>query len=265
MTGTLTHSGLDIDDFDALYPGGEPLPESVPHERVRHDTATVLRQHFSTRGDVFVASNLNVYYRGGDVAAVVEPDVLVIAGVAAAQLRKVESYRTFQHGGAPLFVLEVLEDESLLEEMAHLREEEFLREDLDYKRAAYTAIGVAEYWQVDPTGGDRCDEVLQGERLRDGRWVPIAMSVGDAGTWRGYSESLDLDIVWDDELLFYQHRRDEPLPNLARSLAALRAEETARRAAEAEAAAQAAEVARLTELLRRQGSSEAGRPQDPPG
>lgn len=259
MTGTLTHSGLDIYDFDARYPGGEPLPESAPHERVRHDTATVLRQHFSTRGDVFVASNLNVYYRGGDVAAVVEPDVLVLAGVAAAQLRKVESYRTFQHGGSPLFVLEILEDESLLEEMAHLREEEYLREDLDYKRAAYTAIGVAEYWQVDPTGGERCDEVLQGERLSDGRWVPIAVSVGDVGTWRGYSESLDLDIVWDDdELLFYQHRRDEPLPNLARSLAALRAAEAAQEAAEAE-------NARLREQLRRQGSPGASRPQDSPG
>ena len=256
VTGTHTDNGLDL---DALYPGGEPLPESVPHERVRHDAATVLRQHFESRGDGIVASNLNVYYCEGDVAAVVEPDVLVVAGVAAAQLEDIASYRTFQHGGSPLFVLEVLEDESLLEEMAHLREEEFLREDLDYKRAAYTAIGVAEFWQVDPTGGDRCDEVLQGERLRDGRWVPIAVSVGDAGTWRGHSESLDLDIVWhDDELLFYQHRGDEPLPNLARSLAALRAAEAAQEAAEAE-------NARLREQLRRQGSTGASRPQDSPG
>ena len=259
MTGTLSHGASGVSDLDRLYPDGEPLPESAPHERVRHDAATVLRQYFSTRDDVFVGSNLNVYHREGDVAAVVEPDVLVVAEVAVAQLRGIASYRTFQHGGSVLFVLEVLESDSFIAEMAYLRPEEARREDLDYKRNAYAAIGVAELWSVDPTGGDIAGEVLQAERLYDGRWTPIAVSVNDAGTWRAHSDSLNLDIAWADrELLFYLPGHDEPLPNLARADAARRAERNARQAAEAE-------VARLRELLRRNGGPEDGQPDDPPG
>ena len=290
----VTETRTRLDELGAFYPGGEPLPESCQHERVRSDVAMVLEQHFSTRGDVLVASNLNVYHREGDPAAVVEPDVLLVTGVAVAELRYIESYRTFQHGGLPVFVLEVLEHESVLAEMAYLREAEYLREDLDYKRAAYTAIGVAEYWRVDPTGGELHPEVLQGERLHDGHWTPIAVTVDNDGAWRGRGGALDLDIAWyDDELLFYQDRRDEPLPNLARSLAALRAAEASRRAAEAgcrateatcraernarlteqkarreaeaEAAALAVENARLRELLRNHLSPKAGPPPDPPG
>jgi len=47
VTDTLTHNRVDIDDLDALYPAGEPLPESEPHELVRSDAAAVLRQHFA--------------------------------------------------------------------------------------------------------------------------------------------------------------------------------------------------------------------------
>ena len=286
VTDTLTHNRVDIDDLDALYPAGEPLPESEPHELVRSDAATVLRQHFADCGNVWVSSNRNVYYCEGDPAAVVEPDVLVVTGVAVAELRYIESYRTFHHGGLPVFVLEVLEYESVLAEMAYLREAEYLREDLDYKRAAYAAIGVAEYWRVDPTGGDIHPEVLQGERLTDGHWEPITVTVNDGGTWRGHSGALDLDIAWHDgELLFYLPDSNQPLHNLAREKDARRAAETARRAAETalrtaetahhderqarraaerKVAAQAEEIARLKELLRNHGSPEANPTPDPP-
>ena len=301
MTGTLSQGASGVGNLDRLYPDGEPLPESAPHELVRHDAATVLRQYFSTHDDVFVGSNLNVYHREGDVAAVVEPDVLVVADVAAAQLRGIYSYRTFQHGGAVLFVLEVLESDSFIAEMAYHRPDEARREDLDYKRHAYAAIGVAELWCVDPTGGDIAGEVLTAERLTDGRWAPIEVTVDDAGTWRAHSDSLNLDIAWRDrELLFYPPRNDQPLPDLARAVAARQEAETAHRAernarltaetahrtervlrrAEQEAlqaaerkveaqaeeiVRQATEIARLKELLRRNGGPADGRPHDPPG
>ena len=253
-------------DLDRLYPDGEPLPESRPHQRARDDATTVLEHHFDSHDDVLVASNLNVYYREGDVAAVVEPDVLVVAGVAAAQLRNIASYRTFQHGGAVLLVLEVLESDSFIAEMAYLRPDEARREDLDYKRNAYAAIGVAELWSVDPTGGDIAGEVLTAERLTDGHWAPIEVTVDDAGTWRGHSDSLNLDIAWSDrELLFYPPRNDRPLHNLARAVAARRAERNARQAAERKAEAAEAENARLRELLRRNDGPEDGQPDDPPG
>jgi Uma2 family endonuclease len=259
VTGT-----LNVDDLDALYPDGEPLPESRPHRRVRDDAATVLEQHFESRGDLLVSSNLNVYYREGEPAAVIEPDLLVVAGVSPAELADIKSYRTFQHGGTPLFALEVLESDSFIAEMAHHRPDEARREDLDYKRTAYAAIGVAEYWRVDPTGGDIAGEVLKAERLTDDHWTPIPVTVDDTGTWRGHSATLNLAIAWTDrKLLFHlpghDHLpcHDQPLPNLARSDAARRAAESARRAVEAE-------NARLKELLRRNGGSDDGQTHNPP-
>ena len=238
VTETLT---LDVDALDALYPAGELLPESRPHRRVRDDAASVLEQHFDSRGDVLVGSNLRLYYRAGPPGESVEPDVLVVAGVVAAQLEDIKSYRTFQHGGRLLFVLEIASESTA-------------DADDGRKRATYATIGVAEYWRVDPTGGELRAEILQGERLCDGRWVPISVTVDGTGTWRGHSESLDLDIAWRHrELLFYLPGSDQPLPNLARA-------DTARRAAEQRAEAAEAENARLREQLRRQGSSGAGRP-----
>ena len=260
VTETLTHDTLDVDDLDALYPAGELLPESRPHRRVRDDAASVLEQHFDSRGDVLVGSNLRLYYRAGPPGESVEPDVLVVAGVVAAQLADIKSYRTFQHGGELLFVLEIASESTA-------------DADDGRKRATYAAIGVAEYWRVDPTGGEIHSEILQGERLHDGRWTPIPVTVDDTGTWRGHSHSLNLDIAWCvRELLFYLPGHDEPLPNLARAEtarqeaeAAHRAERNVRLAAERRAEATEAEVARLRELLRRNGGSEDGQPDDPPG
>lgn len=267
VTETLTHDALDVDPLDALYPAGETVPESAPHDLIRVQAVTVLRQHFSTRSDVFVASDVNVYYTENVLSAAVAPDVMVVDGVSKARLAKRSSYRTFQHGGSLLFVLEVASEKTV-------------RTDQREKRATYAAIGVAEYWRVDPTGGDILSEVLQGERLTDGHWEPITVIADDGGTWRGHSRALDLDIAWRPrELLFHLPGSDQPLNDLPRAETALSAAETAlraseaarrderqaRRAAERKAAATDAENARLRELLSRQGSPEAGPPPDPPG
>jgi len=302
VTGTLTHNSLDIDDLDALYPAGEPLPESCPHHHVRTRAFTVLEQHFSGRGDVWVAGNLNLYYSESVRSAVVEPDVMVITGVPAAQLAGAKSYRTFQHGGSVVFVLEVASKETV-------------DADGNDKRTLYAEIGAAEYWRVDPTGGKIHNEVLQGERLHDGHWTPVAVTVDNHGAWRGHSTALDLDIAWrDNELLFHLPGNDQPLNDLARAETAYHderqsrraeqearqaaearclaernarlteqaarqaaearclaernarlTEQEARREAEAEAATQAAENARLRELLRNHGSPEANPTPDPPG
>ena len=267
VTDTLTHDTLDVDDLDALYPAGEIVPESAPHDLVCVQAVSVLRQHFSTRSDVFAAAGVNVYYTEGTRSAFVAPDVMVVTGVPKARLAKSNSYRTFQHGGELLFVLEVASPKTV-------------DTDQGDKRVTYATIGVAEYWRVDPTGGDIVNEILQGERLTDGRWTPITVTVNDTGTWRGHSQSLDLDIACcDRELLFYLPGSDQPLRDLPRAEIALRAAEAAhhderqaRRAAERKVAAQAGEIARqdteiarLKELLRRQGSSGDGRTQDTPG
>ena len=149
----------------------------------RTDAVTVLRDHFSGSDDICVASNCNVYWREGVPTAVVEPDLMVITDVAAERLDEVASYRTWQHGGLPVFVLEVLEYESVLAEMTYLREAEYLREDLDYKRGGTppSAYRLAEYWRVDPTGGRTPPRGLQGETPARRPLGTITVTVNDAG------------------------------------------------------------------------------------
>ena len=217
-------------ELDALYPAGEPLPESGPHEIVRGEVASILREFFRDRDDVWVASNRNLYYAEGSRSAVVEPDVMVVSGVSTARLDRLASYRTWQHGGSIHFVLEVASEDTQ-------------RLDRGRKRAVYADIGVAEYWRLDPTGGDLCAEVLEAERLADGGWAPIQVTVNDAGSWWGRSDALGLDIVWEDgELLLYRPGSDSPLHNLARA---------------------EAEIARLKGMLRRNGSDGSGPPESP--
>lgn len=272
----------DAIDFDVLYPAGEPVPESPRHQIVRDDTAALLRVHFADTDDMWVASNCNLYYREGIPAAVFETDVMVVAGVAKAELRNVASYRTWQHGGSVRFVLEIAEYDTL-------------RGARDHERDLCADLGVAEYWRVDPTGGELRTPVLEGEQLTDGHWTPIDLTI-DGETWRGHSASLDLDISWHDhELRFHLPGGTQPLNNLSRAetgrhaeregrLAeqkarhaaetahraerearraeqearrtaetALRAEQESRREAEEALAARDAEVARLNELLRSRG------------
>ena len=73
-----------------------------------HYAGTALAIHFRGRG--FVATDLLVYYRGGDKRARVAPDVMVVLGVDGSHRR---NYRIWAEGGrAPDFVLEVVSDSS---------------------------------------------------------------------------------------------------------------------------------------------------------
>ncbi|MCY3560719.1 MAG: Uma2 family endonuclease [bacterium] len=272
--------------LDKRYPAGEPLPESSPHEIVRGDVAMVLRQHFASRDDIWVASNRNLYYLRGIRRAVVEPDVMVVSGVSKARLDKLASYRRWQHGGSIRFVLEVTSQSTL-------------RADQHHKRSRYARLRVAEYWRVDPTGGTLCAQVLEGERLVKGRWAPIPVTESENGSWWGRSDALALDLVWqDEELLLYRPGEEVPKHNLARAEDALddavvdlrdaqvrrdeaewlwrraewradraeqRADEVEQRRDEAEqrAAAQEAEINRLNELLRRDPPVEDSEGDDP--
>lgn len=250
MTETLLHG--DLRALDALYPAGEPLPESSPHEIMRGEAASMLRQFFCDRGDVWVASNRNLYFVEGSRSAVVEPDVMVVSGVPAAGLDTVASYRTWQHGGSIRFVLEVASKETQ-------------RLDRGHKRAVYASIGVAEYWRIDPTGGELCSAVIQPERLVDGSWTPIDVTVTPEGSWSGHSESLGLDIVWQDgEILFHPAGSDRPLDNLARAAATVRDAEAAQRAAEQQSAAYEAEIERLKGMLHSERSADSDGHRDPP-
>ena len=112
--------------------------------------------------------------------------------------------------------------------------------DLEVKPEFYAGLGVAEYWRFDETGefhGTR----LAGERLVEGRYVPIPVEELPGGELRGYSEVLGLYICWrEGRLDWYDSQAEGYIPSLesersARLTAEARAEDAEARAAELEA------------------------------
>ena len=120
------------------YSDGKVLMETDPHARSIIDMRCQLDTHFKARQDAYVAGSMALYYRQGDPAAVVVPDVFVVLGAAHKQARK--SYLLWEEGGVvPSFVVEVASPSTS-------------RRDATTKRATYERMGVHEYWRFDPLG-----------------------------------------------------------------------------------------------------------------
>ena len=158
------------------YSDGKVLMETDPHARSIIDMRDQLDTHFKARQDAYVAGSMALYYRQGDPAAVVVPDVFVVLGAAHKQARK--SYLLWEEGGVvPSFVVEVASRSTS-------------RRDTTSKRATYERMGVCEYWRFDPLG-ELIAGRLEGWRLAGGRYERVR-SVR-AGGWHR-SEALELEL-----------------------------------------------------------------------
>ena len=135
---------------------------------------SVLRTHYAHRRNVYVSGDLLVYYEEGNPRVSVAPDVF---GVEA---RERMTYRVWEEGNGPDFVLEVVSRSTW-------------REDVGPKRGVYAGMGVGEYWLYDPLG-EYLRPRLRGYRLVEGRYErqPLPESVDGRLTLR--SEALGLDM-----------------------------------------------------------------------
>ena len=149
---------LEADLPPIEYPcsDGVAMSENDFQARALLNARHFLGTHFRERGDVYVSGNIFVYYEPENLSMTVSPDILVAFGV---ERRKRRSYRTWEEGKAPDFVLEVLSPSTW-------------QRDLD-KRKTYARLGVREYFVFDPTG-EHIEPVLQGYRLDWGRYEPLA-------------------------------------------------------------------------------------------
>ena len=121
----------------------------------------------------YVAGSMAVYYRQGDPAALVVPEVFVALGVEKKGRR---SYPPWEEGGVvPAFVVEVASESSG-------------RRDATGKRATYEQMGVCEYCRFGPLGV-LVREGLEGWRLEGGRYV-----WGQAGGAAGWHRSATRQI-----------------------------------------------------------------------
>ena len=251
-------------EVEVYYPEGPSVPEGNLQTRRRMELVIALRHWFDRRADdvgAWVCCDINVYYKQGDPKVVVAPDVAVAFGVDAAALETESTFRVWDAGAAPCFALEIASPTTV-------------RTDLYVKPAKYAALGVSEYWRLDPTGGELLEPPLQGERRVSGRWTAIEVAAEAGGGLRARSDVLGLDLCWQPpKLRLWDLAAGEWLPDpddLAAQAAQAAEDAAARLTAEAELAEEAsarlaaesrasAAEAELAELRARLPSSTLGK------
>ena len=171
---TLSRAAVEVE-----YPSsdGKPLAENDAQRPAILYGLSALGLRYAGRSDVYVSGDLLIYYEEGNPRASVAPDVFVAFGV---EDRVRMSYRVWEEGKGPDFVLEVASPSTW-------------REDVGRKRVVYEELGVKEYWLYDPTE-EHLKAALWGYRLVGEGYErqPLVESVD--GTQSLYSETLGLDL-----------------------------------------------------------------------
>ena len=162
---------------ETAYPERNWIAQSIAHGDAVLQAAAALRSHFRDRKDVLVAMELAVYYRRDDNTAWLQPDVLVVFGVSPANRR---SYRIWEEGKAPDFVLEVASPATA----GH---------DAAFKAQEYARIGVREYWRLDPDGS-LMGSALEGYAASGGQYEPVRPVAGSDRERRYRSRVLGLEL-----------------------------------------------------------------------
>jgi len=137
---------------------GRPLADNDLQYRVMADLRHALDIRYEAEPDVYVSTDLLIYYVEGDPTARVAPDVFVAFGVGKGDRR---SYRVWEEGRLPAIVFEVASQNGW-------------RKLLGSKKDLYEEIGVPEYIVFDPDG-EFIQPRLQGFRLQNGRYWPIPL------------------------------------------------------------------------------------------
>jgi Uma2 family endonuclease len=155
----MSQSASRHDDAHVHYPesDGQPVAETEVHVEELLGLFGVLRGHFRDAGDVYVGANMFVYYERGNPRAVFAPDVFVVRGIPKQKLR---TYKLWERGKPPSFVMEVSSDSTWLE-------------DTGNKKALCARLGVEEYFLFDPLG-DYLEPRLQGFLLKRSDYERIA-------------------------------------------------------------------------------------------
>lgn len=154
---------------------GKPAGETDFHITVIFHLRQALDLFFREAGNVYVGSNMFLYYEEGNPAAVVCPDVFVVRGV---KKHKRRTFKVWEEQATPCAVIEVTSLSSRID-------------DLGTKKLVYEMLGVEEYFVFDPLG-EYLKPTLQGFRLARGQYQKIAPS--QDGSFRSGTLSLVLHL-----------------------------------------------------------------------
>ncbi|MEI6233966.1 MAG: Uma2 family endonuclease [Planctomycetota bacterium] len=143
---------------EIVYPesDGKPLAETDIHFTAIAALIALLRRHYATRNDVYVAGCNFVYYKEGDNKARFSPDAYVVFGVDSAKRR---SYFLWKEQHPPAVVFEFTSRKTK-------------KVDATTKKELCASLGVKEYFLCDPETA-YLKPPLQGYRLKGGMYQPI--------------------------------------------------------------------------------------------
>ena len=170
----------DAEPCAVEYPSsdGKPMAENTWQFDAMVYAGPVLKEYFKKkREDVFASGDLLFYYEQGNAQGSIAPDVFVVFGVHG---QRRDSYKVWEEGKAPDFVLEVASPSTW-------------KEDRETKPAVYARMGVREYWVYDPKGVS-LPPPLRGHRLVGGRYERLPEGASHARGVMVYSEALGLEV-----------------------------------------------------------------------
>ena len=156
-TVSALHRQIDYPTSD-----GKPMAETNEHRKVAVDLIDVLQHRYRDRSDVYVSGDLLLFYEPGNRNRHVAPDVFVCFDV---ENRLRPNYLVWEEGKAPDFIIEVTSKST--------RDVDQTTKSVLYR----DVLGVREYFQFDPFE-EYLSPSLQGQRLVDGEYVPIAWENG---------------------------------------------------------------------------------------
>jgi Uma2 family endonuclease len=224
---------LSEDLEDEIYPDsdGKPMGETDYHIAALVYLRLALQGFFRPRQDIYVATDMFLYYEEGNVKARVAPDVMVVFGVHRHFRR---SFKLWREAVGPQVMIELASGRTW-------------RKDMQHKPELYASLNVQEYYVFDPERRF-LKPPLRGFR-RHGRSMVERPLAADGGLM---SNRLGLRLVPEGGLLrLVDPQTRKPLLT-ADELADKAAQEAERAAQEAGRAAQAeAELARLRSRARK--------------
>jgi Uma2 family endonuclease len=254
-SGEVAEQQIPLTPEDLLDPQlGDVVVQSVDHYWEAHDVAGPLRDHYASREDVLVASDVKLLWGIPDLQEPA-PDVAVIFGIRDKKAKR-ESFDCVREGTRPSLVIEVVSS----------KDAELRRNDYEHKVRIYEQAGVPEYIILDPPSRLTKDRfLLTGYRLgTGGKYQPIQPDLKGFllsettnllfGAAEGGQTLQVIDAVTGERLLTsLEVKEAQTLEAEARRVAEERAaqeRERAEREAESRKAAEA-EIARLRAELER--------------
>ena len=220
-------------DYWRFLPDPEPVEDAMQQLPTINRIVPMIEGHFSDRPDVLVAGEAYLCWDISNKNAKLSPDCIVAIGINPEDVELKNGYLIWEIGKPPDVVIEVASEHTS-------------RADMTSKREHYASLGIAEYWRLDPSGGDRYGEPLVGEYLVDGEYRRVELHEDDYGLVWARSEIMGINIRWDGRHFATQDPvTGYTMLGLVEANATARQERAAREAAEADAAQERA--ARLQE------------------